>query len=38
VPCFIVDRRYALSGAQEPEAFFSLFDMISASRTSAVAE
>jgi predicted DsbA family dithiol-disulfide isomerase len=38
VPCFIVDRRYALSGAQEPEAFFSLFDMISASRTNAVAE
>jgi predicted DsbA family dithiol-disulfide isomerase len=38
VPCFIVDRRYALSGAQEPEAFFSLFDMISASRTRAVAE
>ena len=39
VPCFIVDRRYAISGAQEPEAFFSLFDMVSASETrSAVAE
>jgi predicted DsbA family dithiol-disulfide isomerase len=39
VPCFIVDRRYAISGAQEPEAFFSLFDMVSAAETStAVAE
>jgi predicted DsbA family dithiol-disulfide isomerase len=38
VPCFIVDRRYAISGAQEPEAFFSLFDMVSASEASAVAE
>ena len=28
VPCFIVNGRYALSGAQEPEAFFSLFDMV----------
>ena len=28
VPCFIVNNRYALSGAQEPEAFFSLFDMV----------
>ena len=27
VPCFIVNGRYALSGAQEPEAFFALFDM-----------
>ena len=27
VPCFIMDGRYALSGAQEPEAFFSLFDI-----------
>lgn len=35
VPCFIVDRRYALSGAQEPEAFFSLFDMVTASESRA---
>jgi len=28
VPCFIVNGRFALSGAQEPEAFFSLFDMV----------
>ena len=28
VPCFIVNKRYALSGAQEPEAFFSIFDMV----------
>jgi len=27
VPCFIVDKRYAISGAQEPEAFYSLFDL-----------
>ena len=37
VPCFIVDRRYALSGAQEPEAFFSLFDMVTASESRAAA-
>ena len=27
VPCFIVDRKYAISGAQEPEAFFPLLDL-----------
>jgi predicted DsbA family dithiol-disulfide isomerase len=27
VPCFIVDGRYALPGAQEPEAFLPLFDL-----------
>ncbi|MDJ0686606.1 MAG: DsbA family oxidoreductase [Alphaproteobacteria bacterium] len=27
VPCFIVDGKYALSGAQEPETFLPLFDM-----------
>jgi predicted DsbA family dithiol-disulfide isomerase len=37
VPCFIVDRRFALSGAQEPEAFFSLFDMVTASESRAAA-
>ena len=28
VPYFIVNRGYALSGAHEPEAFYSLFDMV----------
>ena len=28
VPYFIVDSRYALPGAQEPEAFLSIFDMV----------
>ncbi|NNG04683.1 MAG: DsbA family oxidoreductase [Inquilinus sp.] len=27
VPCFVFDRRYALSGAQEPESFFPMFDL-----------
>jgi len=27
VPFFIVNKQYALSGAQEPEAFYPLFDM-----------
>ena len=27
VPCFIVDGKYALSGAQEAESFLPLFDM-----------
>jgi len=27
VPCFIFNGRFALSGAQEPEAFFQLFDL-----------
>jgi len=27
VPCFIVDKRYAVSGAQEPEYFMPLFDL-----------
>ncbi|MDH3701255.1 MAG: DsbA family oxidoreductase [Alphaproteobacteria bacterium] len=28
VPYYIVNRGYALSGAHEPEAFYSLFDMV----------
>ncbi len=28
VPCFLLAERYAVSGAQEPEAFFPLFDML----------
>lgn len=27
VPCFVFDRRYAISGAQEPAAFHPLFDL-----------
>jgi predicted DsbA family dithiol-disulfide isomerase len=27
VPCFIFNRRFAVAGAQEPEAFFPLFDL-----------
>ena len=27
VPCFIFDKKYSISGAQEPEAFFPLFDL-----------
>lgn len=29
VPCYIIDRRYALSGAQPPEAFLHVFDIAS---------
>jgi predicted DsbA family dithiol-disulfide isomerase len=28
VPCFIVDNRYAVVGAQEPEAFGPVFDLV----------
>ena len=39
VPYFIVDGRYALSGAQEPEAFHSLFDVVTESfRNTAAAD
>lgn len=31
VPCFIVDKRFVISGAQEPEAFYSLFDLATTS-------
>lgn len=27
VPCFIIDGQYAISGAQEPEAFYPLLDL-----------
>ncbi|MSO71708.1 MAG: DsbA family oxidoreductase [Alphaproteobacteria bacterium] len=30
VPCFVIDEHYAISGAQEPEAFLPLFDLASA--------
>ena len=32
VPCFIVDKRFAVSGAQEPEYFMPLFDLACESR------
>lgn len=28
VPCFIIDRRYALSGAQDPAVFHQVFDKV----------
>ena len=28
VPCFIFERHYAVSGAQEPEFFFPVFDLV----------
>lgn len=37
VPCFIVDGRYALSGAQEPEAFLPVFDLVGTEKTEAAA-
>ncbi len=30
VPCFIIERKYAISGAQPPEAFLDAFDKIRA--------
>jgi len=32
VPCFVLERGYAISGAQEPEMFLSLFDVALADR------
>jgi predicted DsbA family dithiol-disulfide isomerase len=37
VPCFIIADQYAVSGAQEPEAFFPLFDMVLAQTASRAA-
>ena len=28
VPCFIFERNYAVSGAQEPEFFLPIFDLV----------
>ena len=36
VPCFVVDRRYAISGAQEPEYFAPLFDLVQNGAAAAV--
>ena len=35
VPCFIVNGQYAISGAQEPEAFFPLLDLANFSQQAA---
>ena len=35
VPCFIVDGAYAVSGAQEPEYFMPLFDLITTGQAAA---
>jgi predicted DsbA family dithiol-disulfide isomerase len=35
VPCFVLERGYAISGAQEPEMFLPLFDIALAPRVSA---
>lgn len=35
VPCFLVDGQYAISGAQEPEAFYPLLDLASFSQHAA---
>ena len=35
VPCFIVDGAYAISGAQEPEYFLPLFDLITTGKAAA---
>ena len=33
VPFYILDQQYAISGAQEPEAFYPLFDLLLAQRS-----
>jgi len=38
VPSFIVDKRFAISGAQEPEAFHSLFDLAASSENNLFAD
>jgi predicted DsbA family dithiol-disulfide isomerase len=35
VPCFIIDGQYAISGAQEPEAFYPLLDLANFGRLAA---
>lgn len=37
VPCFIINSQYALSGAQEPEAFYPLFEMAAQEESQAIA-
>jgi predicted DsbA family dithiol-disulfide isomerase len=35
VPCFIFERKYVVSGAQEPEFFYPLFDLLKSEAVSA---
>lgn len=35
VPCFIINNQYALSGAQEPEAFYPIFEIAAQERAAA---
>ena len=37
VPCFIIDGEYAVSGAQSPEVFHQLFDLVSQNAAAAAA-
>ncbi len=37
VPCFIFERKYVVSGAQEPEFFFPLFDLLKTEQVAAPA-
>jgi predicted DsbA family dithiol-disulfide isomerase len=36
VPCFILDEQYAISGAQEPEFFLPMFDLVAVGGAAAV--
>jgi len=38
VPCFIFDRHYAVSGAQEPEFFLPIFDLVQTGAEAAPAD
>ncbi|MBM3487180.1 MAG: DsbA family oxidoreductase [Alphaproteobacteria bacterium] len=38
VPCFIIDRKYAVSGAQAPEVFHQVFDLVLQDRREVAAE
>jgi predicted DsbA family dithiol-disulfide isomerase len=35
VPCFIIDRKYAVSGAQLPEVFHQVFDLVNQEQSQA---
>ena len=38
VPCFIFERKYVISGAQAPEIFLQVFEMIERDQSGAAAE
>jgi predicted DsbA family dithiol-disulfide isomerase len=38
VPCFIFDKKYVVSGAQEPEFFYPLFDLLRSEEGTAAAD